>query len=494
MIKTATIYRALVLLCLMTPAMLRAQGGEELELSIEPVTGVETPQYWPSVFSLDGQVYVSWGELRSPNPDALPETWYTLARWTPAMNPPVSIIQALRTDTIALAEGASTRRLRGGSSQRPLAFSGIFAAGAAPWRGDIMAPNGDTVYRSRYSLYFPTPTGWNRVAVDEREQKREVYVVQKGYGYDPVHREVLCAWTVGNETTGNVTSVGVNGTVKWTSSNIPLRGVRVNVIPIAEQEFLTIIDSVAIHYKNGAAQDTFLVGPHQPNASYQRLVGEHFLRGYLTADSTHHVLQRYGFDGTLQKTLDMNWVGRESMYSVTQEEISRLLGITSTGPEGVYATLMTEDFETMEETRKVSKGSDTAASPVALFRGDTLYVAWQNTNNGNVDIRGIAYSYKETDTTIGVPSNPDLSMDVGSIFPNPASTNVRIAITLPFSTAVDVQIVDATGAVAYREGGKVMTAGEQMIDVPLSGMPAGSYTVLVRAGELRATGRLVLVR
>ncbi len=493
MVKSSTIYRTLVLLFLLAPMGLRAQATD-VELSIEPDPGARIDQYWPSLFVLDGRLYVTWGELRTPNPGQLSETWYTLARWHPTGNPIVEVVSTLKVDSIVPGPGTSIKRLRGGSSERPLSFNGIFAAGSGLWRGDIMSPGNDTVFSSLYSLYFPDANGWKRVTIDDRKDKRDVYIVQKGYGYDPARREVICAWTVGSATTGTVTSVDITGNVQWTAENIPLMGARVSLIPIAERDFLTIIDSTAIRYQNGVPQDTFQVGPYHGNAYYQRLLGDHFLRGYLTPDSTHHVLQSYSFDGSVQRTLDLNWVGVESMYSVAQEPTSRLLGIVSTGPKGVNATIVEEDFSPLIPLMKMSQGSDTSYSPVATFRQDTFFVAWQNMRGGHADIYGASYRYQETDTIVGVPSTPDLTMDIGSIFPNPASHTVRVALTLPFSSGVDIEIIDATGRVAYRDGGRILTEGSQMLDIPLDGMVAGAYTVFVRAGELRASGKLILVR
>lgn len=503
MIISRTIYPILLFLSLLLPMALHAQlpMPQDMKVSVEPPPGDNVPQYWPGIFLHSGKLYVTWGESRLVDSNSFPEIWYTLAGWSPRSTPPVQIVASKKSDSIVLAPGSSQKRVSIGRSERPLSFSAGYLVGSVNYRGDITPPPLDTVFRSLYALYFVQDGEWKRVTIDERQRSsRDIFVNQRGYGYDPSRREVLCAWTLGSSRTGaeplgTVTAVNAAGAITWSAEGIPLKGQKVNLIPIGEREFLTIIDSVAIHYRNGARQDSFLLpAPHRQNTLYQRLLGDVFVRGYLVADESKHVLEMYGFDGTLQRTLDITGIGPDANYYVAQEERSKALGLVTTGPEGVFATIYADDFTEVSPKLKVSRGLDSASSPIATFREDTLFIAWQDTRNGEFDVYGVAYRYRESDLGVGDEAGPSGTLDMGTVYPNPANKTTRVMLTLPYSSVVDLEIVDASGAVVRREEGRALAQGDQEIPIALDGLAPGSYTIVARAGALRATGTLVLVR
>lgn len=497
-----TIYFILLFLLLPLSSLLYAQvPPQDMKVSIEPPPGDNIPQYWPGVFVQDGQIYVVWGESRVVDPNSFPEVWYTLARWMPNGSPAVEIAAAVKSDSIVPPKDSAIRRVSIGRSERPVPFESGYLVGSENYRGDITPAPTDTIYRSLFEFYFAKGGEWDHVTIDSRQRsKRDVFVNQRGYAYDPNRREVLCAWTLGSsrtgaEPTGTVTAVNMDGQVTWAVEGIPLAAQKVNLIPVREREFLTIIDSIAVRYVDGVRADSFAISsPYRPNALYQRLLDDVFIRGYLVADSSHHVLEMYGTDGTLQRTYDMSGMQVGASYYVAQEETTKVLGLVTTGPEGVFATILGTDFSEIAAKIRLSQGLDSASSPIAAFRDDTLFAAWQDTRNGEFDIYAVAYQYKEKDFGVDDGAAFARRLGIGAIFPNPANHIARVPLTLPYSSTVDLDLVDASGNVVRREKGIALAEGDREVPVSLDGLAPGSYTVVVYAGAMQATGKLILVR
>jgi hypothetical protein len=80
------------------------------------------------------------------------------------------------------------------------------------------------------------------------------------------------------------------------------------------------------------------------------------------------------------------------------------------------------------------------------------------------------------------------------VFPNPASSNVQFALSLPCADRINVMLTDMygkTGNVLF-EGN--LPKGESVINMDVSGLAAGCYFYSVQSAKLKSTGRLVILR
>ena len=81
------------------------------------------------------------------------------------------------------------------------------------------------------------------------------------------------------------------------------------------------------------------------------------------------------------------------------------------------------------------------------------------------------------------------------IYPNPASTGIRIHFHAEPGTSRDLIIFDATGRIVFREELDGIIGGDYAITVDISGMPEVMYKCqLCEYERPQATGKLIIVR
>ncbi|MFI5222536.1 MAG: T9SS type A sorting domain-containing protein, partial [Bacteroidia bacterium] len=77
------------------------------------------------------------------------------------------------------------------------------------------------------------------------------------------------------------------------------------------------------------------------------------------------------------------------------------------------------------------------------------------------------------------------------LFPNPAINVVKFNVNSGSDQQADVTVVNASGKTIYHEI-KMITTGDNALDIDISGFPAGEYFVIVTiSGKQTMTGRLV---
>jgi len=80
---------------------------------------------------------------------------------------------------------------------------------------------------------------------------------------------------------------------------------------------------------------------------------------------------------------------------------------------------------------------------------------------------------------------------------NPLSTQARLAVVSAHEIEVEIHLFDVKGRLLSRNGRYRVRAGEQIIEVPLGGLPSGVYFVGVRSGvakTLLATKKVVVCK
>jgi hypothetical protein len=186
------------------------------------------------------------------------------------------------------------------------------------------------------------------------------------------------------------------------------------------------------------------------------------------------------------------------------------------GSKGVYGTFLTRELETVRQDTPISAGQGTVRHPSGAFRNDTLFVVWEDYRNGTADIYGNwrylpgTASVHEPEDTTGQHGDggkdtttihpPDTSQHIAganpltllSITPNPAFNSSTVSFSLSAPSSVAVDLFDLLGRLAYHGDAGLRPAGESSWRIDAAGLPDGVYTVVIRNGNGRGTGRLIL--
>lgn len=80
------------------------------------------------------------------------------------------------------------------------------------------------------------------------------------------------------------------------------------------------------------------------------------------------------------------------------------------------------------------------------------------------------------------------------VTPNPASTTVRLTVASDKDIVANIGLVTMDGREIMLRADERLLAGTQTIELPLSGIPAGSYRVVVREGSAQVSAPLMIVR
>lgn len=498
--QRAILYRSLILAAIfaLTPALLEAQLPTDMRVSVEPASGGEALQRWPAVFSRNGKIFATWGELRYV--DSRYDVQYTFAEWANRSTPGGVVVSSVRPDVPTPDPGISTiPYLPARSEQWQVSvFDGVSAFGSIQYAAFITQPPAgtDTVYKTLFKIYIPTGAGWKSVEVfNGRKSGGAITVQARAYGYDPNSGEVICAWKTSNDPNGSVTSIDTAGTRRWTVPNIPLPIGRYNLVPLGEKKFLLVIDSIGIRYNDGVAEDTIDLS-FQPGLRYQRFSGDRFLRSFVSPDTSHYIFEFY--DLNANKVFEGNVFNNEAQtsYFVTQSAGENGLAIVAAGSRGVYSQVVDGDLTPRTPVFKVSSGSDTAYSPAAYFTGDSLYIAWSDDRDGESDIYGFVIGYGGIDpgSVPGESEEARRRMAITAITPNPASSSTTLDLTLAQATTIDIDIVNMTGEVVRNIPVGRMEAGSHPIEIPVGDLPSGSYRAVLRSNGMLVSRMLVIVR
>ena len=83
---------------------------------------------------------------------------------------------------------------------------------------------------------------------------------------------------------------------------------------------------------------------------------------------------------------------------------------------------------------------------------------------------------------------------ITKVYPNPASDVLNIALTLPHTGGVTLELYDLTGRVVASKNIKVSSAGELTEQIDVSVLANGVYILRANQGSLSASERAVVAR
>ncbi|MBS1773591.1 MAG: T9SS type A sorting domain-containing protein [Bacteroidetes bacterium] len=131
---------------------------------------------------------------------------------------------------------------------------------------------------------------------------------------------------------------------------------------------------------------------------------------------------------------------------------------------------------------RVGTGSGNPAELCVL--GNSLYFSAFDSISGTE-------LYKFYDSTLSV-QNVSFNGDV-KVYPNPATTNVTMDITLKANTQLAIRITDVTGKQVFISPAKEYVAGDNKVNIPVSELPVGTYIYALynNNGVLMTSGRML---
>lgn len=98
---------------------------------------------------------------------------------------------------------------------------------------------------------------------------------------------------------------------------------------------------------------------------------------------------------------------------------------------------------------------------------------------------------KATNNTTGIRNNEQLA--AVSVYPNPATTEAHLSLSLKSARKVSVTVSDLSGRVLYQQAEQAMVAGTNNISIPVQQFAAGCYNISV-TGEGIYTNESLIIR
>ena len=109
-------------------------------------------------------------------------------------------------------------------------------------------------------------------------------------------------------------------------------------------------------------------------------------------------------------------------------------------------------------------------------------------------LNGNAVSVKVIDcSTVGI-AHKDNSNDNAGVYPNPATENVTAEFSLEAKSKVIISIHDITGKVVYQKSPAEYSSGRHKLNLNLSVLESGVYTVQIHAVNQTKSIRITLIR
>lgn len=99
---------------------------------------------------------------------------------------------------------------------------------------------------------------------------------------------------------------------------------------------------------------------------------------------------------------------------------------------------------------------------------------------------------------VGIGDTPGTVQPVvvsaGPVTPNPASVQASMAVSMPYEGVVTVSVLDLAGRVVFEQPSVSVREGDNMVSVPVDGLPTGVYSLRVTCAGGEAGGRFTVVR
>lgn len=125
---------------------------------------------------------------------------------------------------------------------------------------------------------------------------------------------------------------------------------------------------------------------------------------------------------------------------------------------------------------------------------DHIIPVWTDgrTNNGNLNIY-VAFVNRKT-MSLEQLTGVNHSMGISNVYPNPASNQITVALSLDQSSNVEILLIDLTGRVAATLHQGVLPAGDHTLKTDIRHLSIGTYYLMVRNAHEHFTRKVLINR
>ncbi|MBS1913045.1 MAG: T9SS type A sorting domain-containing protein [Bacteroidetes bacterium] len=245
------------------------------------------------------------------------------------------------------------------------------------------------------------------------------------------------------------------------------------------------------YYSDGQSADMYSRNLQSAALSkIHRMQGPYLLRTWPGLEITANALrfELYDTAGYPHGTAWQSMPARPAEdLAFAQSPYDSTIACVDAGDDGIWLTIMDKGLNTLQPRRKLTEHAVGPHHPAALFRRDSLYIAWDDRRNGTADIFGLTIP-TGLSASARSAAEPGEACSIG-LQPNPAATQCTITREGALQRTLRVQIADVMGTVVRTIdlGPGTTAAGVSLVD-----LPSGIY--IVHALETGIAARRLVVQ
>lgn len=257
------------------------------------------------------------------------------------------------------------------------------------------------------------------------------------------------------------------------------------LVPIDAHRYILLNDILGLIRNDSGGSRSFTLPKPESPAVHERLLGDRFLRRYYSVDHSTYYLRIYSVDGdSLYGVRIPVPSGAHDPYMVQNREDSTIVLLWGS-KTGVRAMRLDKNLGILSHDTAVSSTRDSVALPSGVWRGDTLYVVWEDFRYQKSVIYMAAFAGFPHIDSLGAPGNAtSMTLYIESLTPNPARGVAVATLYVPAGT-IFLEVFNGLGEKVMSH--TIQSSGVDRLYVPLEidGLAVGAYHVVVRSGNLR---------
>ncbi|MDB5034930.1 MAG: hypothetical protein JWQ98_2171 [Chlorobi bacterium] len=438
---------------------------------------INVPQLYPAVMNYRGTMLMNWLSFGFDS-----TAW--LGIWNRREIPAVDSIDGMSID---------------GYLTTPPAGSGRNVSYAS-WRGNNQFmlsshtawTDTDKVARQKCAIYTATAEGWKQgESIFATDPLRRLSIISVFRNPDNNQTVIGSARVTANGWCVGVRALAIdsNGATAWRVDSTRMNPeVYLTVLPLTTNDFLAVEADGLLSVRGTTIDSVFFWYPDY-NPVYARVFGTRFIRCYIRWGNLEAaIFDTLGHVVGLSRSIPIVVGGRD--LHIVQNPADSGIVVLYGGKKGTMMMVFDKNLSSLQQNIPVSNHHDSTAHPVAAFRGDSLYVAWEDYRNGIADIYGQVVRV----STASLPSGTALenagagSGGIMSIVPEPVGSIMSMRLNGRGAAHRELVICDLYGAIVIKRG---LDAGRDVLTVETGALPNGVYFARVNDGS-RAVRFLVM--
>lgn len=340
------------------------------------------------------------------------------------------------------------------------------------------------VATSRYAFARPGEDGW--VQLDKIIQtaswifepnhiKRTGTVI----GYDPDYSTIVVlirryeSWQNLSYSLYSYHSAGIS----WQLDGLPGVGEKSVIIPMGAKGYITIDSSRGMLVREGKIAGSFdISSAGRLKVKYHKIYGGRFARtSWDASDTTRFHLEIFDTLGTRLHAVSMNLQAETNDYMLMPSPADSSITLLFGGDRGVRGVVLKKNLVPVVVDTLLSATTGRVSHPAGAFRGDTLFLVWEDYRGEVSRIYGTYHSGSWLPSSVEEKREDIPAVDgMPLIYPNPAGNAMTITASTGNEEGLLFDMSDLLGREVLR--GRIMEA-ETSVDI--SGIPSGTYIVRV---------------